>query len=52
MYVGLYPNIPHQGGLTSICKHLDQRENEEVTTDTLVKLADIVFLKKMLPVLR
>ena len=31
--VGLYPNIPHS----------DNRENKEVTTDTLVELADIVL---------
>ena len=41
--VGLYPNIPHEEGLASIRKHLDNRENKEVTTDTLVELADIVF---------
>ena len=41
--VGLYPNIPHKEGLASIRKHLDNRENKEVTTDTLVELADIVL---------
>ena len=41
--VGLYPNIPHKGGLASIRKHLDNRENKEVTTDTLVELVDIVL---------
>ena len=40
--VGLYPNIP-QKGLASIRKHLNNRENEEVTTDTLVELADMVL---------
>ena len=33
---GLYPNVPHKKGLASIRKHLDNRENKEVTTDTLV----------------
>ena len=41
--VGLYPNIPHEEGLASIRKHLDNRENKKVTTDTLVELADIVL---------
>ena len=41
--VGLYPNIPHKEGLASIRKHLDNRENKEVTTDTLVELAYIVL---------
>ena len=41
--VGLYPNIPHKEGLASIRKHLDSRENKEVTNDTLVELADIVL---------
>ena len=36
--VGLYPNIPHEEDLVSIRKHLDNRENKEVTTDTLVEL--------------
>ena len=37
--VGLYHNIPHKEGLASIRKHLDNRENKELTTDTLVELA-------------
>ena len=41
--VGLYSNIPNKEGLASIRKHLDNRENKEVTTETLVELADIVL---------
>ena len=41
--VGLYPNIPHKEGLASIRKHLDNRENKEVTTYNLVEIADIVL---------
>ena len=41
--VGLYPNIPLEQGFASIRKHLDNRENKEVTTDTLVELVDIVL---------
>ena len=41
--LGLYPNIPHKERLASIRKQLDNRENKELTTDTLVELADIVL---------
>ena len=40
---GLYPNIPHEEGFASTRKHLNNRENKEVTTDILVELADIVL---------
>ena len=40
---GLYPNIPHDQGLASIRKHLNNRENKEITTKTLVELADIIL---------
>ena len=33
-FVGLYPNIPHEERLASIRKHLDNRESNEVTSDT------------------
>ena len=38
--LGLYSNIPNEKSLASIRKHLDNRENKEVTTDTLVEFAD------------
>ena len=41
--VSLYPNIPIEEGLGLIRKHLDNRENKEVTTNTLVELVDIVL---------
>ena len=41
--VGLYPNIPHEEGLASIRKFLNNRENKEVKTSTLVELTDIVL---------
>ena len=41
--VGLYPNISREESLASIRKHLDNRENNEVTTNTSVELADIVL---------
>ena len=42
-FVGLYPNIPHEEGLASIRKHLDNRENQEVPADILVQLPDIAL---------
>ena len=35
--------LRHDEGLAAIRKHLNNRENKEVTTDTLVELADIVL---------
>ena len=40
---GVYPNIPHEEGLASNRKHLDNGETKDVTTDTLVELADMVL---------
>ena len=39
---GLYHNIPHKEGLASLRNQLDNGENKDVTTDTLVELADVV----------
>ena len=41
--VSLHPNIPHEERLASIRKHLNNRGNKEVASDTLVELADIVL---------
>ena len=41
--VGLYPNIPHDYGLEALRKSLDSRENPEVSTDTLMDLAELVL---------
>ena len=41
--VHLYPNIPHEESLAFITKHIDNRENNEATADTLLELADIVL---------
>ena len=42
--VGLYPNIPHDEGLSTLRKRLDERHGKDVSTDTLVELAEL-FLK-------
>ena len=41
--VGLYPNIPHSEGLTSLRRVLEFRENKQISSDTLVELAEIVL---------
>ena len=41
--VGLYPNIPHEDGLEAIRKSLDSREDPEVSTATLMELANLVL---------
>ena len=41
--VGLYPNIPHDEGLSVLRKRLDLRQEKGVTTSTLVELAEVVL---------
>ena len=41
--VGLYPNIPHDEGLSVLRKRLDLRQEKDVTTSTLVELAEVVL---------
>ena len=41
--VGLYPNIPHEDGLYALRKRLDLRQEKDVTTSTLVELAEVVL---------
>ena len=36
--VGLYPNIPHKEGLEGILKALDKREDQTISTESLVSL--------------
>ena len=38
--VGLYPNIPHKDGLEAIQKALDKREDQTISTDSLILLAE------------
>ena len=33
--VGLYPNIPHDEGLSALRKRLNERDKKDVSTDTL-----------------
>ena len=41
--VGLYPNIPHDEGLSALRKRLDLRQEKDATTSTLVELAEVVL---------
>ena len=41
--VGLYPNIPHSEGLTSLGRFLELRDNKQISSDTLIELAEIVL---------
>ena len=44
--VGLYPNIPHSEGLISLRRVLELRDNKQISSDTLVELAEIVLKNK------
>ena len=41
--VGLYPNIPHEEDMSALRKRLDLRQEKDVTTSTLVELAEVVL---------
>ena len=41
--VGLYPNILHGEGLASLDKFLKTRDNKQLSSVTLVELAEIVL---------
>ena len=41
--VGLYPNIPHEEGLSAIRKRLDNRMEKHISCDTLCDPAEVVL---------
>ena len=41
--VGLYPNIPHNDGLTVLRKALDRRTDKSISTESLWELAECVL---------
>ena len=41
--VGLHPSIPHESGLKALEKALDNRTNQKVSTEYLVKMAKFVL---------
>ena len=46
--VGLFPNIPHEEGLSALRKRLDESDKKEVSANTLVQLAELVLKNKCL----
>ena len=40
---GLYPNIPHSEGLTSLRRFLELRDKKETSSDIVAELAEIVL---------
>ena len=41
--VGLYPNVPHDEGLSGPQKRLELRREKKVSTSALVELAEVVL---------
>ena len=41
--VGLYPNIPHEGGLQALENSLNKREDQTVSTRSLMELAELAL---------
>ena len=41
--VGLYPSIPHKAGLRALKEVLDTREEKKISTEDLVKMAEVVL---------
>ena len=39
--VGLYPDIPHSEGLTSLRRFFELRDNKQISSETLIELAEI-----------
>ena len=48
--VDLYPNIPHEEGMASFTRLRDNKTENNVTTETLVELAEIVLKEQHIPV--
>ena len=42
-FVGLHPSIPHDAGLETIRKALDNREKKKISNDDLTKMAELVL---------
>ena len=41
--VGLYPNIPHEGGLKALENALNRREDQSINTTSLMELAELAL---------
>ena len=40
---GLFPNIPHDEGLSALRKRLNERDKKDLSTETPVELAELVL---------
>ena len=45
--VGLYPNIPHEEGLSAFREQLDNRMEKYISSDTLCDLTKVVIKKNI-----
>ena len=43
----LYPNIPHEEGLSALRKRLDNRMKKDISSDTLCDLAEVVIINSV-----
>ena len=41
--MGLYPSIPHEGGLKALREVLDKREQHNIPTNELIKIEDFAL---------
>jgi len=41
--IGLYPHIPHEGGMRAMKSFLDARERKSPSSENLCRLADIIL---------
>ena len=41
--IGLYPSIPHDGGLEALQKQYDKFKDKMVPTEDIIRLVDFVF---------
>ena len=45
--VALFPNIPHDEGLSALRKRLNERDKKYISTGSLVELAELVLKKNV-----
>ena len=45
--VGLYPNLPHTERLGAIQKAIDKQEDQTISTDSLILLAECILKKNV-----
>ena len=43
IYIYIYIYTPHGEGLVSLCRFLETRDNKQISSDTLMELAEVVL---------